>query len=310
MIRKLLSVVAGLSLGLSPIGVMAQCGETCAPRSTVGAVDIVDTAIGAGKFSTLVAAVKAADLVAALKGKGPFTVFAPTDEAFSKLPKGTLENLLRPENKKTLGSILAYHVLPGRIDAKQVVSSAGGITLNGQRVDFSRTDEGAKVDGARIVATDIECSNGIIHIIDKVILPSTDNIVATAKSAKMFGTLLTAAMKAGLAETLQKEGPFTVFAPTDEAFAKLPKGTVEALLKPENQEQLASILKFHVVSGRVFAEQALKAGSAKTLLGPTVSIKVVDGQARVENANIVKTDIDASNGTIHVIDRVLLPSKG
>lgn len=303
-VRKMfVCLVLVLGFGFAPI---ASAGDDCStPVSTKA--DIVDTAVNAGSFDTLVAAVKAAGLVNALKGEGPFTVFAPTDEAFAKLPKGTLETLLKPESKKTLTGILTYHVLPGRFDAKRVVSSSGAVTLQGQRADFSTNDKGAMIDGARIVTTDIQCSNGVIHVIDAVILPSANDIVATAKSAKMFNTLLTAAMKAGLAETLQKDGPFTVFAPTDDAFAKLPEGTIASLLQPENREKLASILKFHVVSGRVYSDQALKAGTAKTLFGAPISIRVVDGKAKVQDANLVKTDIDASNGVIHVIDSVILP---
>ena len=302
MFQKMLFVLVAT---LAPATLMAESGgDTC---SAGGKSDIVATAVGAGKFDTLVAAVKAADLVSALQAKGPFTVFAPTNEAFARLPEGTVQNLLRPENKKALAGILTYHVVPGRLDAKHVIASGGAVTLNGQRIDFSRSEKGVMVDGAKVIMTDIECSNGIIHVIDRVILPSSDNLVATAKNAKVFNTLLTAAKEAGLAGALQGDGPFTVFAPTDEAFGKLPAGTVETLLKPENREQLAAILKFHVVSGRVYAKQALKAGTAKTLLGPAVSIEVVNGQPRVQEANILKTDIDASNGVIHVIDSVILP---
>lgn len=269
--------------------------------------DIVDTAVAAGSFKTLAAALQAADLVDALKGAGPFTVFAPTDEAFSKLPAGTVETLLKPENKKQLASVLTYHVVAGKVAAKQVVDLKGAKTLNGQRVDIMVADGNVSVDKAKVVKTDIECSNGIIHVIDSVILPSSDNIVATTDKAGTFKTLIAAAKAAGLAEALTGETELTVFAPTDEAFAKLPAGTVESLLKPENKDKLAGILKYHVVAGRVYSEDALKAKVAKTLQGSTVSITVQNGKARVNSANLVATDIDASNGVIHVIDSVILP---
>jgi transforming growth factor-beta-induced protein len=270
--------------------------------------DIVDTAVGAGSFKTLVAAVQAAGLVETLKGKGPFTVFAPTDEAFAKLPAGTVETLLKPENKEKLAAILTYHVSPAAVKAQDVVKAATVKTVNGQRIDVSMTDGRVKVDQANIVKTDIGCTNGIIHVIDAVILPSGDSIPATADKAGTFKTLLAAAKAAGLVEALSAPGPLTVFAPTDEAFAKLPAGTVESLLKPENKGKLADILKYHVVSGRVYSDQALAAQNANTLLGTPVAIAVKDGVARVNNAKLLKTDLDASNGVIHVIDSVLLPA--
>lgn len=269
--------------------------------------DIVDTAVAAGSFKTLAAALQAADLVDALKGTGPFTVFAPTDEAFSKLPPGTVESLLKPENKKQLAAVLTYHVVAGKVAAKQVVGLKGARTLNGQRADIVVSGGSVTVDKANVVKTDIECSNGIIHVIDSVILPNADNIVATADKAGTFKTLIAAAKAAGLVGALTGEAELTVFAPTDEAFAKLPAGTVENLLKPENQSKLADILKYHVVAGRVYSEAALDAKVAKTLQGSTVAITSQGVKARVNNSNLIATDIDASNGVIHVIDSVLLP---
>ncbi len=270
--------------------------------------DIVDTAVQAGSFNTLAAALQAAGLVEALKGTGPFTVFAPTDEAFAKLPKETLESLLKPENKKQLIGILTYHVVNGEVPAKKVLGLTGATTLNGQRVDIQVDGTDVTVDGAKVVKTDIACSNGMIHVIDSVILPSSDNIPTTAAKAGKFSTLIAAAKAAGLVDALSAEGPLTVFAPTDEAFAKLPAGTVESLLKPENRDKLASILKYHVVSGRVYSDDAVAAKSAKTLQGQTIKIAVENGKAMINNAKLLKTDIDASNGVIHVIDAVLLPT--
>ncbi len=272
--------------------------------------DIVDTAVGAGSFNTLAAALQAAGLVDALKGEGPFTVFAPTDEAFAKLPAGTVETLLKPENKKQLIGILTYHVVPGNVSASKVVTLSGAKTLNGQQVDITVKGGQVQVDNANVVTTDIACSNGTIHVIDSVILPAADNIPATAVKAGSFGTLVAAVKAAGLLEALSGEGPLTVFAPTDEAFAKLPEGTVASLLKPENKGKLAAILKYHVVPGRVYSSDALAAGEATTLQGGSITIAAGNGGATVNNAKLVATDIDASNGVIHVIDTVLLPPAG
>lgn len=271
------------------------------------ASDIVDTAVASGKFKTLAAALGAADLAATLKGPGPFTVFAPTDEAFAKLPAGTVDMLLKPENKGKLAAVLTYHVVAGKVMAKQVVDLKGAVSVNGQRIDIKVNGSDVMVDGAKVSATDIVCDNGVIHVIDSVILPADKTIPETADGAGTFKTLLAAAKAAGLAETLGGEGPFTVFAPTDEAFAKLPAGTVDTLLKPENKGKLVDLLKYHVVAGRVYSEDAVKAKSAKTLQGSSITVNVDDSGAMINKSKLVLTDLDASNGVIHVIDAVLMP---
>ena len=133
--------------------------------------DIVDTAVGAGQFTTLAAALEAADLVDTLKGDGPFTVFAPTDEAFAKLPEGTVENLLKPENRDQLTAILTYHVVAGKVYAADVVKLDSATTVNGSDVAIAANDEGVRINDANVIKTDIGASNGVIHVIDTVILP-------------------------------------------------------------------------------------------------------------------------------------------
>ncbi len=136
-------------------------------------MDIVDIAVEAGSFKTLVAAVQAADLVDVLKGEGPFTVLAPTDEAFAALPEGTVETLLKPENKEKLQAILTYHVIPGKVMSSQVVELESAKTVQGQNVTIEVKDGAVMIDGAKVVTADIEASNGVIHVLDKVILPSS-----------------------------------------------------------------------------------------------------------------------------------------
>ena len=136
--------------------------------------DIVDTAVGAGKFKTLVAAVKAAELVDVLKGDGPFTVFAPTDEAFKKVPEAALKDLLKPENKKKLQSILTFHVVSGKVMAADVVKLSKAKTVQGQEVKIETKDGNVMVNGAKVVKTDIACKNGVIHVIDTVIMPKAE----------------------------------------------------------------------------------------------------------------------------------------
>jgi len=299
-----LALTAAALMAATPAS--AGCGD-CGAKAKSHSHDIVQTAVDAGKFSTLVAAAKAGGLAEALKGDGPFTVFAPTDEAFAALPEGTVETLLKPENIGQLKAILTYHVVPGRIEAAQVIRTKGAETLNGQRVSFAVSGDTVQVAGARVVKADIACSNGVIHVIDRVILPEGRNCVEIASEAGTFKTLLAAAQAAGLADTLAKKGPFTIFAPSDDAFAKLPDGTIAELLKPENKDRLAQILAYHVVAGRVYADEAVKAGEAETLAKLSLAISVEDGQAFAGAARIVATDIQAKNGVIHVIDTVLLP---
>ena len=163
-------------------GQLAIAGEKCAKskvqyRSVAFAAveapkDIVDTAVAAGSFKTLVAAVQAAGLVETLKGKGPFTVFAPTDEAFAKLPAGTVESLLKPENKDKLIAVLTYHVVPGKVLASDVVGLKEAKTVQGGKVKIAVIGEKVKIDDATVVKTDIVTSNGVIHVIDSVILPN------------------------------------------------------------------------------------------------------------------------------------------
>lgn len=271
-----------------------------------GDADIVDTAVAAGSFKTLAAALTAAGLIDTLKGEGPFTVFAPTDEAFARLPAGTVETLLKPENKDALVAVLTYHVVPGRAMAKDVLARPSWGTVNGQRIDITQKDGKAMVDGAVITATDIKASNGVIHVIDAVILPSSSNLVETAKAAK-FNTLVRLVEAAGLGPVLAGKDSFTVFAPTDEAFAKLPAETLASLMKPENKAELVKILTFHVVPGRVYSDQAIAAKSAATVQGGRVNIAQRDGAVMVEGAKVVKANVEASNGVVHAIDTVLLP---
>lgn len=158
------SFVAGLVVALGLTGSALQAADKAPPK------DIVDTAVAAGSFKTLAAALEAADLIETLKGDGPFTVFAPTDEAFAKLPKGTVESLLKPENKAKLAGILTYHVVAGKVLAKDVVKLSKAKTVQGSEVKIDAT-EGVKINDATVTQADVAASNGVIHVIDTVLLP-------------------------------------------------------------------------------------------------------------------------------------------
>jgi uncharacterized surface protein with fasciclin (FAS1) repeats len=170
---KILNIImAALIIGLLPGFVIAGgYGKTDKSAGSMMEKDIVDTAISAGQFGTLVQAVQAADLVDTLKGTGPFTVFAPTDEAFAKLPAGTLDDLLKPENKAKLQSILTYHVVPGNVGSTDAAKLTSAKTVNGESFSIRSGSNGLMVDEATVIKADIKAGNGIIHVIDQVILP-------------------------------------------------------------------------------------------------------------------------------------------
>jgi transforming growth factor-beta-induced protein len=245
--------------------------------------------------------------------------------------------LLKPENKATLQSILTYHVVAGKVLAADVVKLTTATTLQGKDVAISVSGSTVKVNDAKVTAADVMASNGVIHVIDTVLMPPSSglggsgasggmggsggasgmggtggtaalkDIVDTAVAAGTFNTLAAALTAADLVATLKGTGPFTVFAPTDAAFAKLPAGTVENLLKPENKATLQSILTYHVVAGKVMAADVVKLTKATTVQGKDVAISVSGSTVKVNDATVTAVDVMASNGVIHVIDTVLMP---
>jgi uncharacterized surface protein with fasciclin (FAS1) repeats len=180
-------------------------------------------------------------------------------------------------------------------------------TVNGERAKIAMKNGKATIGGSTIVATDIEASNGVIHVIDTVMMPEQRDIVGVATAAGTFKTLAAALGAADLVKTLQSKGPFTVLAPNDAAFAKLPAGTVQTLLLPENKDRLKAVLLAHVISGRVYADQVVKLKMAPTVGGFKAPISVKDGKVMIGGATVIATDIEASNGVIHVVDTVIIP---
>lgn len=287
-------------------GCEASAGQTCSVSNSKNAsASIPEVAMAAGQFGTLLAAVEAAGLAETLSGEGPFTVFAPTDDAFGKLPDGTVEALLAEPEK--LKSILLHHVVPGTMKAEKVLEETAITAAFGQPIPIVAKESSVMIGGAGILKTDIAASNGIIHVIDTVMLP--ENMVGVAASTEDFSTLVAAVKAAGLVDTLSGDGPYTLFAPTNEAFAKLPEGTVEDLLKPENLETLQAVLKYHVVPGALKAVDVVELKSAATAHGDELAIDVCEEKGVIINeARVLKTDIMATNGVVHVIDSVMLPT--
>jgi transforming growth factor-beta-induced protein len=281
--------------------------------------NLVELAVANPQFSILVEAVLAAGLAETLSSPGPFTVFAPTNDAFAKL-LGELnvskEALLA--NKPLLTSVLTYHVLGGRVLAGDIQDNSTPATVQGQAIRLD-TDGGKVVitDAAgrksNVVATNVQASNGVIHVIDTVILPQSKNIVEIAVGLPDFSILVEAVLAAELQGVLSGPGPFTVFAPTNEAFAALLgelNVSKEALLA--NKALLTAVLTYHVLPARVLAADIRDNSSAHTVQGQTIrldtdggKVRITDGRNRV--SNVVATDVQAANGVIHVIDKVILP---
>ena len=272
-------------------GAMAGSGG-----STAEPMDIVDTAVAAGDFEQLAAALTKAKLVDALKGDGPFTVFAPSDDAFDAFETAN-PGVLAGLTVDQLTAVLTYHVVAGKVLAKDLVDEGSAVTLGGSPVLFDLTG-GAKVADAKVVMADIEASNGVIHVIDKIILPPEKDIVETAVAAGSFTKLAEALTAAGLVDTLKGKGPFTVFAPTDAAFAALPAVPTGDALK--------SVLLYHVVDGAVSSGQ-LKAGEVATLSGDNKVTVALGADVKIDDAKVTMANIVTKNGIIHVIDKVLVP---
>jgi transforming growth factor-beta-induced protein len=297
-------------LALLAVAAVAVVGAgSASAQSRASSVDIVQTAVGAGQFTTLASLLQQAGLVDTLATGGPFTVFAPTDAAFAKVPKATLDALAADPAK--LKAVLLYHVVPGRVTAADVVKLTSAKTAEGRSLGIKVSNGSVFVDGAQVTTPDVEASNGVIHVIDSVLIPqeampaAPKTIVQTAVAAGSFKTLASLLKKAGLVGTLQGKGPFTVFAPTDAAFAKVPKATLAALGK--DKAKLRSVLLYHVVKGNVPAAKVVKLRAAKTLNGKAVSIRVNGGNVLVGGARVTTADVKASNGVIHVVNKVLIP---
>jgi transforming growth factor-beta-induced protein len=251
--------------------------------------DLIEVAASSPDFSVLAQALSDAELVETLRGEGPFTVFAPTNAAFealAALPAGD-----------ALADVLTYHVLAGIAGPLDLRSGGARVMVNGAPVQFQVSEAATTINDARLGRTNIVASNGVMHVIDAVIVPPADDIVSTAIGAGNFTALAAALTSAGLVETLQGQGPFTVFAPTDAAFdtqGELPSG-----------DALADVLLYHVVDGAIGSGD-LSAGRVTMLSGGPVTIALEDG-VRVNDATVTTADILTRNGIIHVIDRVLLP---
>jgi uncharacterized surface protein with fasciclin (FAS1) repeats len=272
---------------------------------------VVDIIVNSADHDTLEAAVIAAELADDLSGPGPFTVFAPTDAAFASLPSGTIETLLT-DPTGTLAQILLYHVVAGQALSATLSDGQTITTLLGEDITVTIGMNGVMINNATVVVADITATNGVVHVIDAVLLPPapqpTTTVVDVIVNSDVHNTLEAAVVAAGLVETLSGTGPFTVFAPTDAAFAALPAGTVETLLA-DPTGTLTQILLYHVVGAQALSTDLTNGQTVATLQGQNVTVTINAEGVFINNAQVTVADIVTDNGVIHVIDAVLLPQQ-
>ena len=268
--------------------------------------DIPTNAQNTGAHDSLVAALSHAGLVSALQADGPFTVFAPTDDAFAAAGID-LSTFDTDDENATLSDILLYHVVSGAVASSDVTDGMSAEALNGDDLTFTVSDGSVMVNDATVTSADVMASNGIIHVIDTVLMPPADlgDIPTVAQGTGIHTSLVAAVVQAELLTTLQSDGPFTVFAPTDDAFAAAGID-LAALDNEEGKATLTDILLYHVVSGAVPSSAVTDGMSAAAVNGDDLSFAVGEG-VMVNDANVVLADVPASNGVIHVIDKVLMP---
>ncbi|MCH1442959.1 MAG: fasciclin domain-containing protein, partial [Candidatus Poseidoniaceae archaeon] len=264
--------------------------------------DIPTNAAATGVHDSLVAALTHANLVTTLQGTGPFTVFAPTDQAFTDAGID-LNDFDTPEENATLSDILLYHVVSGSVPSSAVTDGMLATMVNGDKVKFGVSGGTVTVGTANVTTADVPASNGIIHVIDKVLMPPVD-IPATAQTTGIHNSLVAAVIQADLLPTLQGEGPFTLFAPTDQAFADAGID-LAALNTPEGKATLTDILLYHVYIGTISPTEITQGMQLRMANGDNTTFSLMD--ADVNGANITIPSVMTSNGIIHVIDQVLIP---
>lgn len=266
---------------------------------------IVDIVVNSPRHNTLETAVIAAELAGALSAPGSFTLFAPTDAAFAALGEETINTLLA-DPTGALAEILKYHVVGATAFSGDLSDGDMFATLEGSEIKVSINEEGVFINDAQVVFADYAAPNGVVHVIDAVITPpvETNTVVDVIVNSEVHESLEAAVVAAGLVDALSSEGPFTVFAPTDAAFAALGQETINALFA-EPTGALSSILQYHVVAGNVMAENLNDGQQVEMLEGSTAYVSLYNGMAYINQAIITVTDIEADNGVVHVIDAVI-----
>jgi len=274
------------------------------PAFLLGQTTVVDVVVNSDDHTTLETAVIAADLVGTLSGTGPFTLFAPTDAAFAALPAGTIEAVLA--DKDLLTSILLYHALSGDVRSTDLSDGMTATTINGKDITV-KLDNGVFINNAQVTVADIVTDNGVVHVIDAVLLPPSVTVVDVIVNSPDHNILEAAVLAAELQGTLSGDGPFTVFAPTDAAFEALPAGLDDELLLDPSGD-LTNVLLHHVLSGKVLSTDLTDGQVATTLEMEDITVSIGTDGVFINDAQVVVADIETDNGVVHVIDAVLVPS--
>src|SRR5690606_2301804 len=277
---------------------------------------IVDVVVGSANFSTLESAVIKANLSSVLNGNGPFTVFAPDNEAFNA--SGVTSSVIQDLSSDQLKEILLYHTLSSKVNSAsiQTGSNIAVETANGDDVYITKNSNGVFVNGWKVKQADIMASNGVIHSLERVLMPAAGNLVEVAQANANLSYLVAAVLRASqgttnVAQVLTSAGPFTVFAPTNQAFINAGFPTIAAI-EAADPNTLASILTYHVLSARAFSSDLTNGQSLTTVNGGTLSVALgttatIKGKANTTASGITSVNIMASNGVVHLIDQVLLP---
>ena len=293
-------------------GVVHVINAVLLPEAEVESNTVVDIIVGSEDHTILAAAVGAAGLVETLSGDGPFTVFAPTDAAFTLLPEGTVESLIA-DTTGALATILTHHVSGGSTLSTDLYDGMMITTVAGTELMVSIDSNGVYIDGAMVTVANLTADNGVVHVINAVLLPEAEvesNTVVDIIVGSEDHTILAAAVgAAGLVETLSGDGPFTVFAPTDAAFALLPEGLVATLLE-DPSGQLTTILTHHVFAGSALSTDLYDGMMVPTIAGGELEVMIDSTGVYIDNAMVTVADIETSNGVVHVIDAVLIPEDG
>lgn len=299
-----------LALGLALIAGLVGLAGPAEARRAFPKADLVETLQRSGQFTTLLALLDVTGLTGTVAEGGPFTIFAPTDAAFAKLPPETVDFLLA--NPDALTGVLLYHVVDGRRSLRELLRASSAETLLGEPVLVTLQHRSVRVNQSRVVRGDVRAANGVIHAIDTVLTPPAEpvelaSIVDVLRLDGRFSTLLFALEATGLDAALAGPGPLTLFAPTDAAFAKLGEETIAALVA--DPAALTEVLLYHVAEGDLDALRLLKRRHVVTLQGDSVSVRFRSGALRIDGAKVSTPNVDAPNGIVHVIDGVLLPGR-
>ncbi|MEL7121531.1 MAG: fasciclin domain-containing protein [Bacteroidota bacterium] len=270
-------------------------------------ITVADIVVASEEHTTLETALGAAGLVETLQGDGPFTVFAPTDEAFAAVDSAALAALLA-DPMGELAKVLTYHVVEGTALSSDLMDGQEIMTVNGKDITVSIQGDSVFINDALVTMADVETDNGVVHVIDAVLLPPRITVADIVIESEVHNTLETALATAGLVETLQGDGPFTVFAPTDEAFAAIDSATLAAVLA-DTMGLLTDILTYHVVEGTALSSDLMDGQEIMTINGKDITVSIQNDSVFINDALVTMADVETDNGVVHIIDAVLLPPR-